>query len=55
MRPMNKKIEFVFVTGTGHSGSGFVLDWLREQYNVSVLPVRPFSYRSKGGFKYEVQ
>jgi hypothetical protein len=34
----------VFVTGSGYSGSGFVLDFLREQESVSILPFRPFRY-----------
>lgn len=38
---MNRKL---FVTGTGYSGSGCVLDWLREQPRVNVVPVRPFEY-----------
>lgn len=36
----------IFVTGSGYSGSGFVLDFLREQEALSVLPFRPFRYAS---------
>lgn len=36
----------LFVTGTGYSGSGFALDWLREQSNAAVYPHRPFRYSS---------
>ena len=35
----------LFVTGNGYSGSGCILDWLREQKDVNVLPVRPFQYK----------
>lgn len=37
-----------FVSGTGFSGSGFLLDFLREQHTVDVLPFRPFNYKSTG-------
>lgn len=38
----------IFVTGTGHTGSGCILDWLREQPACHVLPVRPFEFRHFG-------
>lgn len=38
----------LFVSGSGFSGSGFLLDFLREQSTVSVLPFRPFNYKSAG-------
>ena len=41
-----KHIEKLFVTGLGFTGSGCILDWMREQENVSVVPVRPFRYYS---------
>lgn len=41
---MNKNKTITFITGTGFSGSGCVLDWLREQDEVVVNPSRPFSY-----------
>lgn len=36
----------IFVTGSGFSGTGCVLDWMREQEAVAVCPVRPFSHLS---------
>ena len=38
----------VFVSGSGFSGSGFLLDFFREQNTLDVLPFRPFNYKSAG-------
>ena len=38
----------MFVSGSGFSGSGFLLDFFREQNTLDVLPFRPFNYKSAG-------
>lgn len=45
----------LFVSGFGYTGSGFVLDWLREQGEIATAPVRPFKYYRHQGFMTKPQ